>query len=211
MLPLTTGAALLLVLVVRWSLAAVATLLAAVATATAAVGLLATPLTAAAAVALAALSATIAAATTRVAAAAIAISTAAASIVAATASEAAASAAAGVVAAIRRLVDTDGTTVEFDIIHGSNGSFRFGLLGEANEAESTAAAGIAVLDDNGFFDSSKLLKLSAEGRVICVPGETADEKLRHVCKVGQWERSRWSGKVMMISISGVLGDEDCTR
>jgi hypothetical protein len=51
LLPLTTGAALLLVLVVRWSLAAVATLLAAVATATAAVGLLATPLTAAAAVA----------------------------------------------------------------------------------------------------------------------------------------------------------------
>jgi hypothetical protein len=57
----------------------------------------------------------------------------------------------------------------------------------------------------GFFDSSKLLKLGAEGRVICVPGETAgifsqywglqghqtgqnvwrspNEKLRHVCRV----------------------------
>jgi len=76
-------------------------------------------------------------------------------------------------------VDADGAAVEFDIVHGLNGVFGLGVLREAHEAKAAAAASVAVLDHDCFFDIAKLLELGPERHVIRVPGEAANEDFRH--------------------------------
>lgn len=80
-----------------------------------------------------------------------------------------------------------------DVVHGLNGRFGIGLLGEANEAEAAAATSVAVLDDNlenvrmrigaracatgatyGFFDLAKLFELLAKSGIVSVPGEATE-------------------------------------
>jgi hypothetical protein len=76
-----------------------------------------------------------------------------------------------------------------DVIHVRDGSIGLGVLAEANETEATAAAGIAVLDDDlrvlvkgalgrvrntySLLDLAELLELGAESLVIRVPGEAS--------------------------------------
>jgi len=78
-------------------------------------------------------------------------------------------------------------TYLLNVIHVSDGGISLGVLGEANEAETTAATGVAVLDDNllslvrvacvwvkstyGFLNLTVLLELGAESSVISVPCE----------------------------------------
>jgi len=76
-------------------------------------------------------------------------------------------------------VDADGATVEFDVVHGLDGVFGLGVLGESHEAEAAAAAGVAVLDHDGLFHIAKLLKLGSERYIIRVPREAANEDFRH--------------------------------
>jgi hypothetical protein len=165
-LPLAaTAAALLLLLVaITSTLAAAATIaaltLALVATALAAWG---TPLTAVATAAAAVVATT--AAATSVAAASVATATAAAT---ATAS-----------GTIRCLVDADGTTVKFDVVHVLHGSVGLSIRGVTDEAETPAAASVAVLDDDSLLYLAELLELRTQSDVIGVPRKTSYEELRH--------------------------------
>jgi hypothetical protein len=74
-----------------------------------------------------------------------------------------------------------------NVVHVRDRGIGLGVLSETNEAEATAATGVAVLDDNlgllarvacarwnntyGFLDLTELLKLGAQGTVVGVPGE----------------------------------------
>jgi hypothetical protein len=78
-------------------------------------------------------------------------------------------------------------TYLLDVIHVSDGGISLGVLGEANEAETTAATGVAVLHDDlqssvrvacGWVKSTYsllnltiLLELGAESGIISVPCE----------------------------------------
>lgn len=76
-------------------------------------------------------------------------------------------------------VDTDLTTVEFDVVHVLNGivSLVFGL--EADEAKATATASVAILNNDSFFNDTELLEFGAKDGVVGVPGQAADEQLGH--------------------------------
>lgn len=80
---------------------------------------------------------------------------------------------------LRGFVDTDDTAVEFLVVHGIHGSVGLNITGEADKPESTAAVGVMILDDDGFFDCSVLRESLAEGLVSGVPGKAADEELSH--------------------------------
>jgi len=99
-------------------------------------------------------------------------------IVAATASEAWASRR-PVARPVGSLVNSNGTSVEFYIIHGRNGRLGFAFLGKAHKAKTTAATGIAILDHHSLFHGAKLFKLGAQGRVIRVPGQATNEYFGH--------------------------------
>jgi hypothetical protein len=74
-----------------------------------------------------------------------------------------------------------------NVIHVCDRGIGLGVLSETNEAEATAATGVAVLDDDlrllvkvawaqynntyGFLNLAELLELGAEGAVVSVPGE----------------------------------------
>jgi hypothetical protein len=74
-----------------------------------------------------------------------------------------------------------------NVIHVSNGGIGLGVLGKADEAETTAATGVAVLDDNlrllvrvacewekstyGFLNLTELLELAAKSAIVRVPSE----------------------------------------
>jgi hypothetical protein len=76
-----------------------------------------------------------------------------------------------------------------NVIHVRNGSIGLGVLTEANETEATAAAGVAVLDDDlralvkgalgrarntySLLDLAELLELGTESLVVGVPGEAS--------------------------------------
>lgn len=92
---------------------------------------------------------------------------------------AAASEAAATRTSVRSFVNTNLSSVEFDVVHGSNSLLRIFFLGVAHEAEATATACVAVFNDYSFFDNTKLLELLAQSGLLGVPGEAADEKLRH--------------------------------
>jgi len=108
---------------------------------------------------------------------AVALATHVSLVVAATANEAASRAARG--RFVGSPVDADGATVEFDVVHGLDGVFGLGVLGEAHEAKAAAAASVAVLDHDGLFHIAKLLKLGPERYIIRVPREAANEDFRH--------------------------------
>jgi len=115
-------------------------------------------------------SATVSSASSAVSSAATASSITAAS--AATGVPSAASSSAG---ALRSFVDADGSAVKLNVVHVLDGVIGIGLLGESDKAESTAAAGVAVLHDDGLLDGTELLELGTEGGVIGVPGKAANE------------------------------------
>ena len=76
-----------------------------------------------------------------------------------------------------------------NIVHVGNRGIGLGILGEANKAETTAATGVAVLDDNlrwsvmvawermkgtyGLLDLTEFLELGAEGLIASVPCEAS--------------------------------------
>lgn len=79
-----------------------------------------------------------------------------------------------------------------DFVHARDCSLRLSVALETDEAEASAAAGVAVFDNNlgrelvhqgfreercermyRFFDNSEFLELGAQGGVICVPSEAA--------------------------------------
>jgi len=104
------------------------------------------------------------------------VSTTAARVAAATIAAAATTAAtakataAAAGATFRGLVNTDGTAIELNVIHRSNGCFSIGFLFITNETKTTATTSITVLDNNGFLYFTEFLKLLAEGIFISVPG-----------------------------------------
>jgi len=95
-----------------------------------------------------------------------------------TAASAEAAAAAG--ATLACFVDTDGATIELNVVHGSDGSIGIGLLAVANETETTAASGITVLDYDSLLYGAELLELLTESILISVPCEASNEELRHL-------------------------------
>jgi hypothetical protein len=74
-----------------------------------------------------------------------------------------------------------------NVIHVGDCGISLGVLSETNEAEATAATGVAVLDDDldwlarvacacwnntyGFLNLAELLELGAQSAVVGVPGE----------------------------------------
>jgi hypothetical protein len=74
-----------------------------------------------------------------------------------------------------------------NVIHVGDRGISLGVLSETNEAEATAATGVAVLDDDlgwlarvacawwnntyGFLNLAELLELGAQSAVVGVPGE----------------------------------------
>jgi hypothetical protein len=76
-------------------------------------------------------------------------------------------------------VDSNGTTVEFNIVHRANRSVGVCLVGELHEAKATAPTSVAVFDHNRFFNLTKLLELGAESGIISVTGKAANEKFSH--------------------------------
>ena len=76
------------------------------------------------------------------------------------------------------------------VVHVCNSGVSLGVLRETNEAETTAATGITVLDDdlrwsvvvawvwmrctNGFLNLTELFELAAESLVIGVPCKASD-------------------------------------
>jgi len=129
----------------------------------------------AAAAAVAATSTTVATAATSVAAATATVSTTTSSVAAAAAS--ATTTAAG---AVGGLVNADGASIKFDVVHVLHGVIGLRLLREAHEAESTAAASIAVLDNDSFFDLAELFELLAKSGIVGVPGKATNKELgRH--------------------------------
>jgi len=166
-LPLVATAALLLLLLIAiTTLAAAAATIAAltlalVATALAAWG---TPLTATAVAATAAAVVATATASTSVAAASVAAATAAAAATSST---------------IGCLVDADGTTIEFDVVHVLHSIVGLSIRGVTDETETPAAASVAVLDDDSLLYLAELLELRTQSGVIGVPRKTSYEELRH--------------------------------
>jgi len=75
------------------------------------------------------------------------------------------------------LVDTDGSAIELDVVHGSDSSLSVGLLAVTDETETTAAASVTVLDDDSLLDGAKLLELLTKRILISVPCEAANEEL----------------------------------
>jgi len=80
-------------------------------------------------------------------------------------------------ATLASLVDTDGSAVELDVVHGSDSSLGVGLLAVTDEAETTAATSVTVLDDDSLLDGAKLLELLTKRILISVPCEAANEEL----------------------------------
>lgn len=86
-----------------------------------------------------------------------------------------------------RDLEVDKWTRLLHVVHVRNGSVSLGVLSEANKAETTAATGVAIFDDNlrllvrvmrvrmkstyGFLDLTELLELGAECAVVGVPSE----------------------------------------
>lgn len=85
------------------------------------------------------------------------------------------------------LVNADVTSIELRVVHLRNGGIGAGLssgalvlgLLELNETVSTAAAGLAVLDNEGGLDLAVLLEVLSQGLLVRGPREASDEKLRH--------------------------------
>jgi hypothetical protein len=51
-------------------------------------------------------------------------------------------------AALGGLIDPNGTSIELNVVHGGDGSLGISFLGVSNESETTATAGVAILDDD---------------------------------------------------------------
>jgi len=77
-------------------------------------------------------------------------------------------------------INLDGATVELGLVQVADGFV--GMIGArvGNKTEAAAATGLAVADNDGVFNLTKLLKLASQGIVVRGPGQTADEKFnRH--------------------------------
>lgn len=88
-------------------------------------------------------------------------------------------AAAATSSTVRGLVDADGTSVEFNIVHVLHGRVSLGVLGKANEAKATAATRITILDYNSFFDLAEFFELLAQGSIIGMPCEATNKEFGH--------------------------------
>lgn len=110
---------------------------------------------------------------------AIATTVATASTTAAKAASTATGEAAATSTALGGFVNTNGTSVELDVVHCVNGSVSISLLSIANESEATAATGVTVLNNDSLLHNSELLKLHAESILVGVPSQASDEELRH--------------------------------
>jgi len=107
------------------------------------------------------------------------LSTAVTSTVSAATASVAAAARSTTASAVGGLVDANPTSVEFLVVHGLHSGIGLGVLGIANKAKASAAASIAVLNHDGFFDLTELLELLTESLVVGVPCEASNEELRH--------------------------------
>lgn len=74
-------------------------------------------------------------------------------------------------------LDADVTAIKLLPIEGRDGGVGTIVVGVGDEAEATAAAGLAVTDNDGVLDLAVLLELGTETLGVSVPGETTDEKL----------------------------------
>lgn len=158
-------------------LASVSALATAVSTLTAAVTSLATAaigVTAAAGSTVAVVVASTTFTGTTVATASITAATTAASVAATTAATSETTAAAAR-ATLRSFVDTNGASIELNVVHVLNGGIGFRFLRETDETETTATASVTVLDDNRLFNGTELLELGAESGVISVPCKASNE------------------------------------
>jgi len=107
------------------------------------------------------------------------LTTAVTSTVSAATASVAAAARSTTASAVGGLVDANPTSVEFLVVHGLHSGIGLGVLGIANKAKASAAASIAVLNHDGFFDLTELLELLTESLVVGVPCEASNEELRH--------------------------------
>jgi hypothetical protein len=80
---------------------------------------------------------------------------------------------------VRRLVDTDHSTVKLDVVHGANCLVGIFFLSVSDKSKATATASVAILDDDSFLDGAKLLELLSQGGLLGVPCQATDKKLRH--------------------------------
>jgi len=79
------------------------------------------------------------------------------------------------------LVNANGTTIEFNVVHGGNRVVSISVVVEANKAEAAATTGVAILHDDSFLNLAKFLELGAESFIVSMPGKAANEELGHDC------------------------------
>jgi len=139
------------------------------------------------------------------ASAATTVATAAAAITAVTSTVAAnsgATAAATTTTPFGSAVNLYSATVELGLIQAADSLI--GMIGArvGNESEAAAATGLAVADNDGVFNLTKLLKLASQGIVVRCPGQATDEKfnrhdfeLTHGMGEGEREKRKEKGLV----------------
>ena len=74
-------------------------------------------------------------------------------------------------------LDTDVAAIKLLPIESGDGGVGTIVVGVGDETEATAAAGLAVTDNDGVLNLAVLLELGTETLGVSVPGETTDEKL----------------------------------
>lgn len=82
----------------------------------------------------------------------------------------------GAAATVGGLIDTDPASVEFLVVQRLHGGIGLSIVRISDEAETPAAARVAVLDDDGFFDLAKLLELLAQRSIVGVPSKASNKK-----------------------------------
>ena len=78
-------------------------------------------------------------------------------------------------------VDVEGSTVELATVHLLDGGVSVFSVVEGDKTETTAAAGVSVVDDFGFCDCSVNLEGLTKAVIISSPAQATNKKfLRHI-------------------------------